>query len=129
MALEIKYERAADLKIADPLKTWADIAEEIKVSERQLRRVRESPEWLEYWNGADKQVMIETLRRKAIAESNAALFKLYFEVTGTMDPAAQEALLHMSDEEFLKEAAFIAEWYVKQDSSSKTAHGASPTGV
>lgn len=116
--LEIKYERAADLKILDPTTPWSEIAETIGVSERQLRRVRESSDWAEYWNQADKQVMIETLRKKAILESNAALFKLYFEVTGTMDPAAQEALLHMSDEEFLSEAEYVGNWFAKQSKAS-----------
>lgn len=114
--LDIKYEKAADLKISDPSMSWESIAEAIGVTGRQLRRVRDSQDWKDYWNQADKQVMIEDLRRKAHdydGPGAAPLYKLYFEVTGLMDPAAQEALLHMSDEEFKAEALYVAD-YVKQ---------------
>src|SRR5688572_9167973 len=113
MALDIKYQKAADLKLADPLKPWSDIAKVIDVSDRQLRRVRESSEWDEYWKSADKDDAISKIRNQAETEANATLWRLYFELTGQLDPQAQEALLHMSDEVFQQEIQYIARYAAK----------------
>jgi hypothetical protein len=126
VALDYKYEKAIDLKLADPNLEWATIATQIDVSERQLRRVRASKEWQDYWNEQDKQSAIDIVRKQAQGEANAALWKLYFELTGIIDPTAQEALLRMTDEEFLKQVAYIVEWNGKQAAGSKGTDGASP---
>lgn len=112
--LEAKYERAADLKLQDPEKSWTEIAKAIGVTDRQLRRVRESADWSNYWKTADKASAIDTIRKQAETESNATLWRLYFELTGIIDPQAQEALLHMSDEAFMQEAQYVHEWYVNR---------------
>jgi hypothetical protein len=129
MALDLKYEKAADMKIASPEMTWEDIAEHIKVTARQLRKVRASEDWQEYWNSVDKQTMIDHLRKAAITSQNAALYREYFSVTGMVDDTMQEALLKMSDDDFMAEAAYVAKWYTEQAAISKTANGASPPGV
>lgn len=118
MTLDPKYERAIEVKLADPEATWLSIAEQIGVTDRQLRRVRESPEWKDYWASADKQDMLEILRKKAVANDNAAMYRLYFELTGQIDELAQEALLHMSDADCLEQAGEVAKWYQHQVSKS-----------
>lgn len=122
--LDYKYLRAAELKIAEPEMSWTEIAEQVGISERQLRRVRnEDPEWKAHWDQADKETMIETLRRKCLASdpkesNNASLWRLYFEVTGQMDPIVEESLLGMKDEEALILAGSISEWYRNQQTES-----------
>lgn len=114
--LDEKYQRAADMKIADPMLAWAEIARKIEVSERQLRRVRESNDWQEYWTAADKEASIETIRRQAQVGANAQLWKLYFQVTGQMDPQALEGMLGFKDVDAIAAAKEISDWYATRSS-------------
>lgn len=107
------------MKIADFKLEWATIAEKVDISERQLRRVRQTPEWKEYWDAADKETMIEHLRKAAVTSQNAALYKTYFEVTGTLDPDMLNAMMGMTDEEFMAEAQYIVDWFNGQGKSSQ----------
>lgn len=127
--LDLKYEKAADMKIANPEMPWMDIAEHIGISDRQLRKVRASEDWQTYWNSVDKQTMIDHLRKAAITSQNAALYREYFAVTGMVDDTMQEALLKMSDDDFIAEAAYVANWYTEQAATGKIKVGASTQGA
>lgn len=104
--------KAMDLKLANPHLSWAEISRRVDISERQLLRWRESEVWKDEWERRDKQDMIDALRVQAIQEGNAALYKLYFEVTGTLDEEMFARMLKMSEEEAIQIGRDAARWFL-----------------
>jgi uncharacterized protein YjcR len=124
MALRENQLEALHLEIEKyPLEmTLTDIAKQVEVDIRTLRRWRASDDWAramaELTTDEMKELFVSTVKAN---KGNAALWKVYWDRFGGEDEDLAEAILQMGKEEALTIAEEAARWWIEQQPSRTSA--------